>query len=235
MATLLPLPQVLAGLLGQLGVPEPPGIPRKNLPPKSQGLRGEPGAELGAGIPALPGLSATSHQKSPPSLYPGPGLLHRQQRNSPLASEQSRKRPQGRGCRGTETSGVAPGAGSRPGLRFLGEPFVLQRCPMSSHPPGRGHGEVLDPPAPGAAPTPLPPRWKDLAAPPQSQPLGGSSGRGLQAVLGWGGEGTAAGPCLGPAGPPPPPRRAGDAAADAARADLHGRNHGNGSAGGCGG
>lgn len=61
---------------------------------------------------------------------------------------------------------------------------------------------------------------KGARQPPRSHPREGSPG-------GFG--------VCGGSGAVPAPTARWDAAADAARADLHGRNHGNGSAGGCGG
>lgn len=167
---LLPLPRVLGGFLGQLGVPEPPGNPGKSLTPKSpQGGGSVPAREeqnpAGESRPCR-GWSATFHQKSPPSLRPGPGLLHRQ--NSPSASGPTPKCPRGRGCRGTETSGAAPGGPPGWGCGFWGAfsppsppPPAFQPCPMSPKSPrepagcaGRGHGGVWDPPEPGAVPIP---------------------------------------------------------------------------------
>lgn len=207
-ATLLPLPQVLAGLLGQLGVPEPPGIPRKNLPPKSQGLRGEPGAELGAGIPALPGLSATSHQKSPPSLYPGPGLLHRQQRNSPLASEQSRNCPQGRGCRGTETSGVAPGGGFQTGVEIFGGALCPPEVPDELPPPWEGARRGFGPSSTRSCSHPSPSPLEGSRSPSPVPAARGELREGCPGGfgVGRGGDGGGAVPGAGGAAPAPTAR-----------------------------
>lgn len=65
--------------------------------------------ELGGGMMAALGLSATFHQKSPPSLIPccpQTGLLNCQEQNSPLTQSKTERVP-----RATTAVGRSPRAG----------------------------------------------------------------------------------------------------------------------------
>lgn len=156
--------------------------------------QGGAGSRSRGGIPALPGLSATFHQKSPPSLYPGlSSAAIASQQNSPSASERTGPRRARGWLRGEPRR--APGWG----CAFSGTALpsqALQPCPRSSHPAG-GWG-MLWGGTEGiwrirSCSHPAQPRTDELgvgvpagrgSAAPQSCPLWASSRRGLQPVLG---------------------------------------------------